>query len=385
MPSACAAAIHGHQWQTCIRSRVFCHHDSVGTPFRSVAAYAADGTGALGIGIVSEIFGFDRRDRGSPGFDFAVCGDRPGPVTTDSGLKMLIEHGLDRLARADLVLVTSWDAFELQPPPEALAALREAHTRGAIVAGFCTGTYVLAAAGLLDGRRATTHWRWADAMAERFPAVTVLPEVLYVDEGRVVTGAGGAAGVDMCLYLLRREYGAAVANAIARDMVVPPHRDGGQAQFVSAPVPADCDDERLSGVLAWARANLDRPLTVETLATRALMSQRSFARRFSAATGSTPHAWVLSQRLHRAEELLETADLSIEEVARRVGFGTAATLREQFVRRRGVPPRAYRKTFAASAQDAGVAQGVAAGLGPDAEAVWLGADLDPGEQVPVGR
>lgn len=317
----------------------------VGTPFTSVAAYVADGTGALGVGIASEIFGFDRRPRGGPGFDFAVCADRPGPVTTDSGLKVVIEHGLDRLAAADLVLVTSWDAFGLEPSPEALAAIRTAYERGATVAGYCTGTYVLAAAGLLDGRRATTHWRWAAAMAERFPAVAVLPEVLYVDEGRVVTGAGGAAGVDMCLYLLRREYGASVANEIARDMVVPPHRDGGQAQYVAAPVPVDCDDERLAGVLAWARDHLDGPLTVETLATRALMSQRSFARRFTAATGSTPHAWVLSQRLNRAEELLETAGLSIEEVARRVGFGTAATLREQFVRRRGVPPRDYRKAF----------------------------------------
>jgi transcriptional regulator GlxA family with amidase domain len=258
----------------------------------------------------------------------------------------MIDDGLDRLAAADLVLVTSWTDFGVEPAPEVLAAIRTAYERGATIAGCCTGTYVLAATGLLDGLRATTHWRDADALAKRFPAVQVVPEVLYVDEGRIVTGAGAVAGVDMCLYLLRREYGAAVANGIARDMVVPPHRDGGQAQYVAAPVAADCDDERLAEVLGWAREHLDAPLTVEILAARALMSQRSFARRFSAATGSTPHAWVLSQRLHRAEELLETADLSIEEVARRVGFGTAATLREQFVRRRGVPPREYRKTFA---------------------------------------
>ena len=269
-----------------------------------------------------------------------------GPGATDSGLTLLVEHGLDRLAEADLVLVTSWEQFDLEPSPEVIAAIRTAYERGATIAGHCTGTYVLAAAGLLDGLRATTHWRWADAFAARFPDVKLVPEVLYVDEGRIVTGAGAAAGVDMCLHLIRREYGAAVANGIARDMVVPPHRDGGQAQYVAAPVPADCDDERLAEVLGWAREHLHLPLTVEALAGRALMSQRSFARRFSAATGSTPHAWVLSQRLHRAEELLETADLSIEEVARQVGFGTAATLREQFVRRRGIPPRDYRRTFA---------------------------------------
>ena len=318
----------------------------VGMPFHSVAAYVHDGTGGLGVGIVSEIFGYDRRHRGMPAFDFALCTDHPGPITTDGRVKLLVEDGLDRLAAADLVLVTSWETFEREPSAELLDAIRAAYERGATVAGHCTGTYVLAAAGLLDGLCATTHWRWAAALAERFPAVQVVPEVLYVDEGRVVTGAGAAAGVDMCLYLLRREYGAAVANGFARDMVVPPHRDGGQAQYVAAPVPVDCDDERLGEVLAWARAHLHVPLTVEILATRALMSQRSFARRFSAATGSTPHAWVLGQRLHRAEELLETADLSIEEVARQVGFGTAATLREQFVRRRGIRPRAYRKAFA---------------------------------------
>ncbi|MEV0563399.1 helix-turn-helix domain-containing protein [Dactylosporangium sp. NPDC050588] len=315
-------------------------------PFRNVAAYVHHGTGAFGAGIVSEIFGYDRTSRGLPGFDFAVCTDEPGPVATDAGLKLMVEHGLDRLAQADLVLVTSWEHFDVAPSPAVLEALRSAYERGATIAGHCTGAFVLACAGLLEGRRATTHWRWAAAMAARFPDVLLMPEVLYVDEGRIVTGAGAAAGVDMCLYLLRREYGSAVANTIARDMVLSPHRDGGQAQYVAASVPADCDDERLSAVLGWARENLDAPLTVEVLAARALMSQRSFARRFAAATGSTPHAWVLSQRLHRAEELLETADLPIEEVARRVGFGTAATLREQFVRRRGVPPREYRKAFA---------------------------------------
>jgi transcriptional regulator GlxA family with amidase domain len=318
----------------------------VRTPFRSVAAYAPSSVAGLSLAIASEVFGFDRTARGMPRFDFAVCTPQPGPVRTDTGLTVTIEHGLDRLVTADLVVVLPWEESDTSSE-EGHQALRAAYDRGAIVASHCTGAFILAAAGLLDGLRATTHWRWADAFAARFPDVKLDPDVLYVDEGRLLTSAGAAAGVDMCLYLLRREYGAAVASAVARDLVVPPYRDGGQAQFVTTPVPVDCDDERLADVLGWARANLDRPLTVERLAARALMSPRSFARHFKAVTGTTPYAWLLSQRLHRAEELLETADLPIEKVARRVGFGTAATLREQFVRRRGVPPRDYRRTFAA--------------------------------------
>jgi transcriptional regulator GlxA family with amidase domain len=316
------------------------------TPFRTVAAYAFPDVGAFGLGIVGEVFGFDRTSRGLPGFDFAVCADQPGKIRTDSGMLLYIEHGLDRLASADLVCITCWEDLDRKPSDEVLEAIRAAYDNGATIAANCSGTYVLAATGLLDGRRATTHWRSAGVLADRFPAVRLAPEVLYVDEGRLVTGAGAAAGIDVSLYLLRREYGAAVATAVARDMVVPPHRAGGQAQYVETPLPADCDDERLSDVIAWAQGNLDRPLSVDELATRALMSPRSFARHFKAATGATPHAWLLGQRLHRAEELLETADLPVEEVARRTGFGTAAALREQFIRRRGVPPRDYRRAFA---------------------------------------
>jgi transcriptional regulator GlxA family with amidase domain len=301
----------------------------------------------MGLGIVSEVFGFDRSSRGLPAFDFAVCTEVPGPVVTDTGWKMLVEHGLDRLATADLIIIVAWDDYTRDPSEQLLDALRAAYARGATIATHCTGAYVLAASGLLDGKRATTHWRYADIIAERFPMVTIEPEVLYIDQGRLVTGAGSAAGVDLSLHLIRREYGAAVATAIARDMVVPPHRDGGQAQYVTAPVPDVCSDGRLTEVIAWARLHLDEPLSVEILAARALMSPRSFARHFKAATGATPHSWLLGQRLVRAEELLEGGDLPVEEVARRSGFGTAAALREQFVRRRGVPPRDYRRAFAA--------------------------------------
>ncbi|MFE5620658.1 GlxA family transcriptional regulator [Streptomyces virginiae] len=297
----------------------------------------------LAVGIVAEVFGPHGEEL--PGFDFTLCTDRPGPVPTDLGVPLTITHGLDRLASADLVIALPWAGFRTPPGPAVLDALSAAHERGALVAAHCVGAFALAAAGLLDGRRATTHWRFAELLARRHPDVRVEPDALYIDEGPVLTGAGAAAGFDLCLHLLRREYGAAVANAVARDVVLPSHREGGQAQYLAAPVPEDCNDERLAEVLAWAGANLHEPLPVAELARRALMSKRSFARRFTAATGTTPHAWLRSLRLSSAEELLETTDLPVEEIARRVGYGSAAILREQFVRRRGVPPRSYRRSF----------------------------------------
>ncbi|AWZ18054.1 helix-turn-helix domain-containing protein [Streptomyces sp. ICC1] len=297
----------------------------------------------LAVGIVTEVFG--PHGQGLPGFDFALCADRPGPVPTDIGVPLAIAHGLDRLAAADLVIALPGAGFRTPPGPAVLGALAAAHEGGALVAAHCVGTFALAEAGLLDGRRATTHWRFAELLAGRHPEVTVEPDALYIDEGRIITGAGAAAGFDLCLHLLRREHGAAMANAVARDMVLPSHRDGGQAQYLAAPVPEDCEDERLSEVLAWAREHLHEPLPVAELARRAVMSKRSFARRFTAATGTTPHAWLRNLRLSGAEELLESTDLPVEEIARRVGYGSAAVLREQFVRRRGVPPRSYRRSF----------------------------------------
>ncbi|MDR7280526.1 GlxA family transcriptional regulator [Catenuloplanes atrovinosus] len=314
---------------------------------RTVAALGFDGVGSFGLGILGEVFGVDHTGLGLPRFEFSLCAERPGPIRSDSGLLIHAEHGLDTLAAADLVVFTHWPGYAHPPSAALLDAIHTAYDNGAVIASHCTGAWLLANAGLLDGRRATTHWRVADEFRARFPQVDLVPEVLYIDEGRLVTGAGCAAGVDVSLYLLRREFGAALATAVAREMVVPPHRDGGQAQFISAPIPsAECGNDRLSDVMAWAKANLGRQLTVDDLANRALMSPRSFARHFKATVGATPHAWLLAQRLHHAEELLETRDLPVEEIARRSGFGTAAALREQFVRRRGVPPRDYRRSFA---------------------------------------
>ncbi|GAA0594457.1 GlxA family transcriptional regulator [Streptomyces crystallinus] len=315
-------------------------------PFRTVAAYVPPGVGMLAVGIVTEVFG--PHGPALPGFDFALCADRPGAVPADSGLPLAIAHGLDRIAGADLVIALPGAEFRTPPGPDVLDALRAAHERGALMAAHCVGTFALAAAGILDARRATTHWRFAALLADRHPEVTVEADALYIDEGSVVTGAGAAAGFDLCLHLLRREHGAALANGVARDMVLPSHRDGGQAQYVAAPVPEDSQDDRLAEVLAWARENLHEPLPVTELARRAMMSPRSFARRFAAATGTTPHAWLRNLRLGSAEELLETTDLPVEEIARRVGYGSAAVLREQFVRRRGVPPRSYRRAFSST-------------------------------------
>jgi transcriptional regulator GlxA family with amidase domain len=314
---------------------------------RDVVALAWDDVGAFGLGVATEIFGYDRTPDGLPGYDFAVAAERPGIVRTDTGLKIVVEHGLERVETADLVLVLGWEDGDARPSEAICQALRDAVDRGATVMSHCTGAFVVAASGLLDGRRCTTHWRHADHLASLYPAVQVDADVLYVDAGSVISSAGCAAGIDTCLYLLRREHGVGVANAIARRLVVPPHRDGGQAQYVEVPVPEVDEGHRLREVLVWASEHVDEPLSVDQLAARALMSPRSFARHFRAATGTTPHAWLLAQRLTRAQQLLEQTDLGVDEVADRCGFGAAATLRGHFARRFGTSPQAYRRTFRA--------------------------------------
>jgi transcriptional regulator GlxA family with amidase domain len=312
---------------------------------RDVVAVVGDVAATFELGIVCQVFGLDRSDDDLPGYDFAVCAPTPGLVPTTSGFSVQVEHGLDRIARADLVTVPAWPALDAPVPEPLLAALRAAAERGARVLTICTGAFLAAAAGLLDGRRATTHWQFAGLLARAHPRVRVEPDILYVSDGPVLSSAGAAAGIDACLHLIRLEYGAATANALARRLVVPAHRAGGQAQYVEAPMPPPRTPYELSELLDWITRHLDRPLTVEALAARAAMSPRTFARRFKALTGTTPHRWLLEQRLRLAEELLETTELSVDAVAARAGSGGADTLRHHFAARRGIAPAAYRRAF----------------------------------------
>jgi transcriptional regulator GlxA family with amidase domain len=311
----------------------------------TVVALLPEPVAAFELGVVAEVFGLDRSGDGLPRYDFSVCAERPGPVRTSSGFVVSVEHGLDRLAAADLIAVPAWSQEALPPPEPVVAALRAAVDRGARVLGVCSGAFLLAGAGLLDGRRAATHWRYAAALAGHFPRVQVDSEVLYAADGPVVTSAGTAAAIDACLHVVREQHGATVANAVARRMVVAAHRSGGQAQFVETPVSTVAADDTLGDCIQWARTHLDQPLAVEDLARRAHMSPRTFARRFRASTGTTPHRWVLDQRLLLAEQLLEDTDLDVGQIARRSGLGSADTLRHHFTARRRVSPLLYRRTF----------------------------------------
>jgi transcriptional regulator GlxA family with amidase domain len=274
-------------------------------------------------------------------------------VATETGFDVLVPHGLEALDRADTVVVPGIGdrAWPIADAP--LAALRAAAERGARVASICTGAFVLAAAGLLDGRRATTHWRYAERLAREFPAVAVDPDVLYVDEGDVLTSAGVAAGIDLCLHIVRRDHGARVANAVARRIVVAAHRGGGQAQFVERPLPDDAGGDGLAPTRAWMEERLAQSLTVEQMARHAGYSARSFARRFVAETGTTPLQWLIARRVAEAQRLLEGTDLAIEEVAARAGFGTAVGLRQHFARVAGTAPTAYRRAFRPAARTMG--------------------------------
>ncbi len=298
------------------------------------------------LAVYSEVFGCDRTAAGVPPISFAVASERPGvPVPTFGGLAVTPSAGLDRLAGADLVAVAPTETPARTVSPAVAAALHAAVDRGARVLAVCSAAFTLAAAGLLDGRRVATHWRHAQDLAEAFPRVTVDPGVLYVDDDPIFTSAGTAAGIDLCLHVVRKAHGASAAAAVARGMVLGPYRSAGQAQLV-APPPARRDDG-LDGLLDWARGNLHEDLSVDTLARRALLSRRSFARRFRAATGTSPYAWILEQRVRLAQELLESDPrLGVEEAAGRAGFSSAALLRQHFQRRFGCSPSQYRTRFA---------------------------------------
>jgi transcriptional regulator GlxA family with amidase domain len=313
---------------------------------QNIAVALVDEVNAFELGVLCEVFGIDRSEQGLPVYDFAVVSSEPGPVRVLAGLTVSTTHGIERLEQADLIAVPAGGKGfeEREYPPALLEALRDAVAREARVLSVCGGAFVLGAAGLLDGRKCTTHWKHTDQLAARFPAARVEPDVLYIDEDPVITSAGTAAGIDACLHIVRKEQGCQVANAIARRMVVPPHREGGQAQYIERPVPPSSDNN-LADVLAWMESHLDADVTVEQLASRAHMSPRTFARRFLQEAGTTPYRWLLRQRISHAQHLLETTDQTIDCIAACVGFGSSATLRHHFLRILGVTPQAYRRTF----------------------------------------
>jgi len=312
-----------------------------------VATLIRPGMAPLEPAVAAEFFGCDRtEDTGVAWYAHRFFAEQPGRLAVRWSPDVFVEHGLEAIRWADTVIVPGWDDRNVAPSEALVSALRAAHRRGARLVSFCTGAYALAHAGLLDGRRATTHWGHAEEFATRFPLVRLEPSVLYVDEGDVLTSAGSAASIDLALHVIRSDHGAEVANIVARDMVVPPHRDGGQAQYIDRPI-APCDDqEPLAVTLDWALGRLDEPLSVEDLAAHALMSPRTFARQFRAVTGTTPHQWISRQRLALAQSLLETSQSSIDEIAATSGFGTAASLRLHFQRTLHTTPQAYRRTFA---------------------------------------
>lgn len=314
----------------------------------SVSVLVLDKLAVFEFGVICEVFGIDRSGDGVPNFDFKVCGPQPGrPVSTSVGAQLVPDHGLDDLLGADLVAVPAISGSAEDYLPEALDALRTAAASGSTILTVCSGAFVAGAAGLLDGRRCTTHWMHADELARLYPSAIVDRNVLFVDDGDLITSAGTAAGIDACLHLVRREMGSAVTNIIARRMVVPPQRDGGQRQYIEQPIPARCS-EGFAPQLDWILANLDKPHTVARLANRANMSARTFARRFVEETGTTPMQWVTDQRVLYSRRMLEETDLDVDRVAERAGFGNATLLRHHFRRMVGVTPSDYRRRFARS-------------------------------------
>lgn len=314
----------------------------------SLAVLAFDGMAPFELGSVVEIFGLPRPELGVPWYRFFVCGEGREPLRVVGGFSITVEHGLDVLAAADTVIVPGVADVRGPVSPALVEALRAARARGARIVSICSGAFALAAAGLLDGRTATTHWKYADLLAERYPEVRVDADVLYVDGDDVLTSAGSAAGLDLCLHLVRKDHGAKVANAVARRLVIPPHREGGQAQFIRAAVGEVDGDDGIARSMAWALEHLAEPIAVADLAAQAHVSQRTYLRRFSAQTGTSPVRWVLTQRIQASLALLEETAASVEEVGAAVGFESPVTFRHHFGRAMGTSPSAYRKAFRAS-------------------------------------
>ena len=317
---------------------------------RRVAVLVYDGLCAFEFGCCAEIFGLARPELTTPWYTFSTVSEKRRAYRGQYGTKIFADAGLDALARAGTIVIPGWTSIDTPVPDAIVRALRKAHARGARLLSICSGVVVLAATGLLDGRRATTHWRYADTVQRRFPTIEIDPNVLYVDEGQVLTSAGSAAGLDLCLHLVRRDHGPDIANQVARRLVIPPHREGGQAQFVERPVMRDQRDA-LSPVLDLMQRQLDKELPLAAMASKAAMSERTFIRRFKEATGTTPGNWLTGIRLDHARSLLERSNFSVERVAEKCGLGSGATLRHHFREKFGTSPVAYRQRFSASASE----------------------------------
>ena len=318
---------------------------SIHPPHSTVVALAYDGLCTFEFGCTYEVFGLPRPELDHPWYRFEVCAAEPGPLRAAGALAVRAPHDLDLIEQADTVIVPGWRGPDHSPSPALLDALARVPERGGRLVSICSGVFVLAAAGVLDGRRATTHWRYTGTLARRYPQIEVDPDVLYVDEGPVLTSAGSAAGLDLCLHIVRCDYGAAVANNVARRLVLAPHREGGQRQFVETPVAPATESGRLTALLDWLPAHIAEDLAVGDLAKQAGMSLRTFQRRFRDATGTAPGDWLVRQRVARARHLAETTDLTVEQIATRSGFGAVETLRHHFRRLVGTTPTGYRRTF----------------------------------------
>ncbi|MEJ3403517.1 helix-turn-helix domain-containing protein [Rathayibacter sp. YIM 133350] len=312
---------------------------------KKIVCLTIPGMAPFEFGVICEVFGIDRSAQGGPTFDFHIVAAEPGPIPMKLGFDIVVKDDLSAAADADLIAVPAFDDLH-EVDDRLLEVIRDAEERGAWVLSVCSGAFMLAAAGILDDRRATTHWMYTDKLARLYPRTEVDPDVLFVEDDHVVTGAGTAAGIDAALHIVRKELGASAANIIARRMVVPPQRDGGQSQFIQNPV-AECTSDSFALVTEWMLENLDRDLSVDMLARKALMSSRTFARRFRAELGTTPTAWLNRQRLLRAQQLLEESDLTLDAIAADCGFGGAAVMRHHFLKVLQTTPTAYRRTFGA--------------------------------------
>lgn len=314
------------------------------SPIR-VAVFAFEGVSLFHLSVPGMVLSAFDEPAKFPGYEVRYFALMPGRMRSDQGIVIEVSDGLEALGKADIIIIPAWSDPEVAAPAELSNALRKAHKKGKLIVGLCLGAFALGDAGLLDGKEATTHWASREVFARRFPEVLFRPDVLYVDDDNVVTSAGTVAAIDCCLHLVRERHGYEVANHMARLLVTPPHRQGGQAQYIERPVAQLPSENRLPGVLEWARANLSENLSLDTLADVAKMSRRTFTRRFREATGTTVTKWLNAERVGRAQQLLETTERSVECIASEVGFGTALSLRQQFASQLGTSPTKYRRTF----------------------------------------